>query len=360
MPKLNLALLIIVLAALPAWANDSAASVATGGIVQKREVRIAMQKERLTISQTKVTVEYEFLNDTDQDVTTEVAFPIPRYDPCDMTSAGGPTPFDDFKLWVEGELVAYKTEAKAILNGKDVSALASKYHLDIPSGGHCIDVVDPKSHTDSAHVPDIEKLSAIDQHKLIENGLVSKPNDIYAGQLALWQVDKQYHWQQTFPAHRTIHIRHEYKPAVGFSGVSRKELEPLLFKQSLKADIGQRQTDSLDRYPSSEDVKNEIRGTCVDKNLYEALGRHIEPNKENGDWIEFMWVDYILTTANTWKTPIHDFQMIVERPPVDSIGKYLVTFCWDGPIQKIDTNRFSVQQKDFVPTKEMHVGFFRY
>lgn len=354
------ALLIIILASSPAWANDSAASVATGGLVQKREVRIAMQKELLTISETKITVEYEFLNDTDQDVTTEVAFPIPRYDPCDMTSAGGPTPFDDFKLWVEGELVAYKTEAKALLKGKDVSALASKYHLDIPSGGHCREVDEPKSHLSSAHVFDVEKLSVSDQHKLIEYGLISKLNEIYEGQLALWQVDKQYHWKQTFPAHRIIHIRHEYKPAVGFSGVSRKEIEPLIFKQPLKGDIGQKQTDSLDRYPSTEDVKNEIRGICVDRKLYEALGKPSKADKEDGDWVGFTWVDYILTTANTWKTPIRDFQMIIERPPTDGTRRNLVSFCWDGPVKKVDANHFLVQQKDFVPTKEMHVGFFRY
>jgi hypothetical protein len=141
--------------------------------------------------------------------------------------------------------------------------------------------------------------------------------------------------------------------------VSRKELEPLISKQSLIGDLGQKQTDSLDRYPSSEDVKNEIRGTCVDRNLYQVLGKHSKADKEDGDWIEFTWVDYILTTANTWKTPIHDFQMVIERPPADGREKQLVSFCWDGPVQKIDANRFSVQQKDFVPTKEMHVGFFR-
>jgi hypothetical protein len=36
-----------------------------------------MEKERLTIGESKVTVEYEFLNDTDKNITTEVAFPIP-------------------------------------------------------------------------------------------------------------------------------------------------------------------------------------------------------------------------------------------------------------------------------------------
>ena len=53
-------------AMLPAFSNDGAASVAVGGIQLKREARISMEKERLTISREKVAVEYEFLNATDE------------------------------------------------------------------------------------------------------------------------------------------------------------------------------------------------------------------------------------------------------------------------------------------------------
>ncbi len=38
-----------------------------------------MERERLTISLTRVTVEFEFLNNTDRDITVEVAFPVPPY-----------------------------------------------------------------------------------------------------------------------------------------------------------------------------------------------------------------------------------------------------------------------------------------
>lgn len=61
----------------PTLANDSAASVGVGGIQLTREARISMEKERLTIGRDKVTVEYEFLNQTSQDITTEVAFSGP-------------------------------------------------------------------------------------------------------------------------------------------------------------------------------------------------------------------------------------------------------------------------------------------
>ena len=64
---------------MPVLADDSAASIAAGGLVPRREMRIVMAKEVLQISPAKVIVDYDFRNDTDQDVTTEVAFPVPPY-----------------------------------------------------------------------------------------------------------------------------------------------------------------------------------------------------------------------------------------------------------------------------------------
>ena len=43
----------------------------------RRETRIVMAREVLQISAKKVVVDYDFRNDTNQDVTSEVAFPIP-------------------------------------------------------------------------------------------------------------------------------------------------------------------------------------------------------------------------------------------------------------------------------------------
>ncbi|HEY6373419.1 MAG TPA: DUF4424 family protein [Candidatus Sulfotelmatobacter sp.] len=54
------------------------------------------------------------------------------------------------------------------------------------------------------------------------------------------------------------------------------------------------------------------------------------------------YVDFILTTANTWKTPIEDFTLIVERPHwknnrgESDLGDY-VSFCWDGPQKSMPT-----------------------
>ena len=67
----------------PLLANDGAAEVALGGIRLKQERRVAMVKERLFISKKKVRVEYEFRNESSEDVTTDIAFPIPDFR-CDL------------------------------------------------------------------------------------------------------------------------------------------------------------------------------------------------------------------------------------------------------------------------------------
>ncbi len=71
------------------------------------------------------------------------------------------------------------------------------------------------------------------------------------------------------------------------------------------------------------------------------------------------WVDYVLTTANTWKKPIKRFELVVERPKPDASGKYYyVSFCWDGKILQPDPDHFAAQESNFVPTRELSVAFF--
>jgi len=77
-------------------------------------------------------------------------------------------------------------------------------------------------------------------------------------------------------------------------------------------------------------------------------------------------VKYILTTANTWRTPIKDFQLVVERPETtafssasDQAGKTFVSFCWDGEVQPLDKNHFRARKADFVPARELVVYYLQ-
>jgi hypothetical protein len=124
--------------ALHLLADDGAASIAAGGIVvMKREPRIVMAKEVLQISTTRVIVDYDFRNGSDEDITTEVAFPIPYYEVHerhDLPLQG----FDDFHLWIEGAPATFLTETRAFLRDKDYTELLTSMHIDIPSFGHMV------------------------------------------------------------------------------------------------------------------------------------------------------------------------------------------------------------------------------
>jgi hypothetical protein len=62
-----------------AMANDSIARVGVGGLVLKKSESIRMLQEKPTISTTKITVRYRFINDSSQDLKETVAFPMPVY-----------------------------------------------------------------------------------------------------------------------------------------------------------------------------------------------------------------------------------------------------------------------------------------
>lgn len=325
---LCLALFASQLTSLPLHADDGAASIANGGLVSRRETRVVMAKEVLRISLDKVIVDYDFRNDTDDDVTTEVAFPVPPYknDFPEVDIAG--QAFKSFRLWVDGKPIQYRAEAKAVLKGKDVSGVLVANHIDIPTFGHFTEQ-DSKGYA-AVNVPDFTSLPPAKQKALVKAGLFEDDPTIARG---LWTVRLQYYWMQTFPAHSTIHVRHEYTPVAGA-------------ENSIKYGLG----------PSADPAAaKEFQNFCIHNRLGAAL-KKIANSKDND--APYFWVDFILTTANTWKTPIEDFNLIVERPHQKGDLADYVSFCWDGPVTMIDPDHFSAKAANLIPTKELKIGFF--
>jgi hypothetical protein len=103
-----------------------------------------------------------------------------------------------------------------------------------------------------------------------------------------------YHWTQTFPAGGVVRVRHEYTPAYGHEQARMAE------------------------------VANVHKDGCFDRNSLQGFRRRMA---KGGDYVGLTWVKYILTTANTWQTPIEDFEVVIERPE----GKK-VSFCWVGKV----------------------------
>lgn len=310
----------MVLASVYLSADDGAASIAAGGlVVMKREPRITMAKEVLRISVSKVIVDYDFRNDSDLDITTEVAFPIPDYDH-DLDRTGQEAGFDDFQLWVNGVPAHYQVEARAFLKDREYTQLLTDMHVDIASLAHA-----PLGKVGE----DIKRLTSAQRKQLADAGLI----DVETADEPLWSVRKKYYWQQIFPAHKLIHIRHEYTPISGSEN-------SITYGMGTKPD------------PASA---REISTFCLDGQLHYSL-QQIANSKTRDAW--YSYVDFILTTANTWKTPIEDFTLIVERPHLKDTLMSYVSFCWDGPVKRIDDDHFSAHTTNLLPAKELRVGFF--
>lgn len=62
-----------------AYANDSTAAVGVGGITLLKSDEICMVKEVLAIAPSKISVQYQFLNESDKDIKNTIAFPTPSY-----------------------------------------------------------------------------------------------------------------------------------------------------------------------------------------------------------------------------------------------------------------------------------------
>ena len=92
-----------------------------------------MAKEVLQISESKVIVDYDFRNESGEEITTEVAFPIPDYDH-DLAREGrepSQRGFDDFQLWTDGIATRYLVEARAFLKDVEYTNLLTGMHVDI-------------------------------------------------------------------------------------------------------------------------------------------------------------------------------------------------------------------------------------
>lgn len=317
-----------------AWCDDSAASIGAGGLVSRRETRVVMAKEILKISLSRVQVDYDFRNDTDQDVTTEVAFPIPSYTNGPDEWPAEQASFSDFVLTVNNRPVKYKIEARAYLKGREVTSILIADKIDIATFGH----FDWKK--DSA--PEFSRLSKSEQDKLTKLGLFDSDEP-----WGNWAVRLQYHWTQTFPANSTVRIHHEYTPVQGFEmmslGAIRKGLhQPAPADPSLSA--------------PAWDMKL-LNSFCADTPFLRTLEKSMAPSRtDDSDYAHPHWVDFVLTSANTWRQPIEDFTLIIDRGDTNT----LVSFCSPKhtDVKRLGENEFEVHLTDFIPTSELRIGFF--
>lgn len=310
MPKSLTFVLVALILPTTALANDGIAAVGIGGIVFGKTDTIAMKKEVLTISYDKISVDYEFLNESGKDVEETIVFPLPPYSAVALPSNAYYGEPNDFSILVDGKPVAFKSRISALTQeGKDVTAQLQKLGLND------LQIANPTvfSNAERSVPPGLSErqVGALAEQGLWDAGLEGPG----------WMVKVDYVWRQQFAANKVVRVHHEYHPFVAGGSAAGAFGNANEFKRIYCADPG---------------FLAARAKTAGKKTYFDGLD-----------------VSYILTTGNTWKRGIEDFTLnIVKRQPDE-----LLSFCFPGKVSKVDALTFRAHLSNFQPAQDLRIHF---
>lgn len=338
MKQLTLALLLWLLPTL-ALANDGFGGLSATGLQFAKTDQVRMVREDLFLSPKRVEVRYLFHNDGSQAVQGEVIFPLPPISLSGLSNAdfalderqlASDNPVN-FTLRIDGktqpvqvERIAvieppYEEGRKAALNydspGKDVTALLKEQGVPLS-----LDLGQVSAQL--ARLPQ-DKLKRLQQLQLVE---------VFEGEppLPLWSIVLRYHWPQHFATGRDLVIEHSYDPAPPGG---------IFVWPATRTDI--------DTYQ-----RGLIRDYCIDEATQRGLTKLLHaPGK--GDMAGTgmaVFLDYVLTTANTWKGPIATFHLTIDKGKPANI----LSLCIDG-LRKTGPTRFEMEQSNFTPRRDLRL-----
>lgn len=317
----------LMLAALPALANDTSAVLTTGGLEFITNPDIVMESEELFISAEEIRVVYQFRNTGETDQNVLVAFPMPDIVPNFWSPVAYPNGPDD-------NLFEFRTT----LNGKPVEATLHEYAY-----AYGVDRTKLVKQLGLPLVPFTEVASkaadALDDEttaELLHLGMLV-PDEYDAGQgwerhhWPAWVYKATYTWEGDFPAGEVVTVEHRYKPSVGGTvGVSF---------------LGE----PYDGYDPASDYKTKY---CTDDGFLKAVRATLtNPDEPYSAPFTESWISYILTTGGNWGGgAIGKFRLVVDKGSVDN----LVSFCGDG-VKKIGPTTFEMVKTDFWPQQELEI-----
>jgi Domain of unknown function (DUF4424) len=309
------AILSASLTVLPVQANDTMAHFAAGELVFTQTDAVSMVSEDLFLSTEEIRVTYRFRNLTSQDVTGTVAFPMPevRVTLSDADYPDGPeaNPMR-FSVTVDGRRLPVQFEAKAMIEGRDVTKVLRDLKIPVPP-------------YDERVVPALQKLDQQTISRFEKEGFLDPENERSPN----WALAGSYHWQQTFPAGRDTVIQHRYKPSVGATVLS---LESMVDAKTVE-----------DMYLIGEN-------SCMDKDFINGSKKWAARQIKQGGGGNQRMLEYILVTGANWAGPIGTFTLTVDKGRTDN----LVSFCGEG-VKKIAPTQFQMVKKNFKPKQNLSV-----
>ena len=306
------ALILLLLLAGAAHANDSTGTVSTSGIKYLKNPHIDMRSEDLYISENQIRVHYRFKNTSSQDIIETVLFPlpiVPAFIDYDFADTEGLV--DSFRIYADGKPVRPQTHVRAYFersNGSlvDVTADLKKCGLSDQELMHPWTKKQDGEKIGS-------KIGACRSAKV--QSMLPKQTD----ELPDWSAQIVYSWKQTFKANAVTEIKHQYTPLVGGS-----------FLPSLKA----------------KDSKAFIDEYCMDENFLKNFKTVEEGSKL------YHYLGYVLTTGANWAKPIGKFTLTIDREP-----NTVISLCWDKSLRKVGPNRFQAVKENFLPKKDLDIIF---
>lgn len=374
--KQNIFLLCCLWTSSIGYANDSAVAFKNLELTYQTNANIEMQKERLTITEDNVHVEYVFFNHGPE-VTLDVAFPLPAsptfevadgsypdapfwdpifesYDHLDLISglksAGTPwfspfifskaskapkeksaRPFADFQRTEDEKLLPYNWKIIALdRSGKDITEALKRHKIPL-SANYLNGVMDTGGL--ELHPEFVAPLKNL--------GLLTEDSFKKAD----FQTQVVFYWKSIFAAHKRKRTSHTYCPQHGFS----------IFQIAKGGTLTPEDT-----RPASESVYPEFRKLFwkegPKRKLVQSWMNEAKKEKDPEKYytLIFSRVRYILTTGKNWKHGrIGSFVLTLPIPKKTEIFVLGIK-----GLKKVG-NTWKVELKDFSPQQELNIFYVR-
>ena len=340
-PRLFASLLLacLLLTPISTPANDGFGGLTATGLQFSQTAAVEMASEDLFLSPDQVRVRSLFRNHTGEEVRGEVIFPLPPIALANLRDSAFALAEDklrrqnmvDFVALVDGRRIAVNIERIAVVEppyeegrrpsasydapGEDITALLKS--LGIPLSVE-IDQV----------ALALTRLSPSARERLKARGLAAFPDS--EPPTPAWSIIERYHWTQTFASGKEVTIEHRYHPAPP-GGIF------VWPAQGAELDPYQRQL---------------IATYCIDGPTQRAIGRLLHPptRTEYPGTGNAVLLDYVLTTANTWKGPINRFHLTIDKGRAGNV----LSLCIDG-LRKTGPTTFEVDKTDFRPEHDLRL-----
>lgn len=306
-----------------AAANDTMSQLGTGGLIFITSQDVTMQSEDLSVSPEQVKVVYHFKNNGKEDRHALVAFPLP-----DITGDG------DFMVSIPTEDPENIFGFTTTFDGKPVEATLHQYAFAIGVEQTALlqSLNVPLAPFGQATLAALNALTPQEQQNLIHLGMVipmtyDAGNGEQTDYTPIWTLKSTYTWEADFKAGETAEVIHSYKPSVGGTVVATFLSPPVDATDEDRPKIYK------DKY-------------CVDDDLIKTVSKQLkDPNDLYSAPYNESWISYIWSTGANWSGPIGKFHLTIDKGD----PKNLVSFCWNGKVNKTGPTRFEMDATDWYP-----------